>query len=70
VFEDFPFMLSLVEAFLAFSNRILSCNYQAAEQFFCRLLKKTQRRAKIEGGGVLLYVDAKSVERNEAYEAF
>jgi hypothetical protein len=46
VFEDFPFMLSLVEAFLAFSNRILSCDYQGAEQFFCGLLKKSQSEAR------------------------
>jgi hypothetical protein len=38
----------------------------------CRLLKKTQRRGarRPMSRGVLLYVDAKSVERNEAYEAF
>ena len=38
----------------------------------CRLLKKTQRRGarRSMSGGVLLYVDAKSVERNEVYEAF
>jgi len=39
----------------------------------CRLLKKTQRRGarrSISGGVLFLYVDAKSVERNEAYESF
>ena len=37
-----------------------------------RLLKKTQRRGarRSMSGGVLLYVDAQSVERNEAYESF
>jgi hypothetical protein len=37
-----------------------------------RLLKKTQRQGarRSMSGGVLLYVDAKSIERNEAYEAF
>jgi hypothetical protein len=39
----------------------------------CRLLKKTQRRGArrpMSGGVLFLYVDARSVERNEAYEAF
>ena len=37
------------------------------------LLKKTQRRGArrpMSGGVLFLYVDAKSVERNEAYESF
>src|SRR4030095_1415003 len=39
----------------------------------CRLLKKTQRqgaRRSMSGGVLFLYVDAKSVECNEAYESF
>ena len=38
-----------------------------------RLIKKTQRRGarrSMSGGVLFLYVDAKSVERNEAYESF
>jgi hypothetical protein len=37
-----------------------------------RLLKKISeaRRAKFDERGVLMYVDARSNERNEAYEAF
>jgi hypothetical protein len=36
------------------------------------LLKKIQRRGarRSMSGGVLLYVDAKSIERNEAYGSF
>jgi hypothetical protein len=39
----------------------------------CRLLKKIQRRGarrSMSGGVLFLYVDAKSIERNEAYEPF
>jgi hypothetical protein len=38
-----------------------------------RLLKRSQRqgaRKSMSGGVLFLYVDAKSVERNEAYESF
>ena len=47
--------------------------HEAHEDFFSRLLKKTSeaRRTKIdERRRTLLYVDAKSVERNEGYESF
>jgi hypothetical protein len=39
---------------------------------FASCSKRSQRRGarRSMSGGVLLYVDAKSVERNEAYEAF
>jgi hypothetical protein len=48
-------------------------NVRVAENSDYRLLKKTQRRGarrSMSGGVLLLYVDAKSIERNEAYEAF
>jgi hypothetical protein len=42
------------------------------KNFVCRVLKKTEaRRTKIdERRRTFLYVDAKSIECNEAYEAF
>src|SRR5262245_24720326 len=61
----------LVEAFLA-SSRTFLATHRLFKNSVCKLLKKIQRRGarRSMSGGVLLYVDAKSVERNEAYEAF
>ena len=52
---------------------LLDENFPLLKSPVCRLLKKTSeaRRTKIdERRRTLLYVDAKSDERNEAYEAF
>ena len=46
---------------------------RGAKNSVCRLLKMIQRRGarrSMSGGVLFLYVDAKSVERNEAYESF
>jgi hypothetical protein len=55
---------------LAFnSNTRLETHNRVAH---CRLLKKAQRQGarRSMSGGVPLYVDAKSIERNEAYGVF
>jgi hypothetical protein len=54
------------------TTRSESCRL-SADKLFAGWSKRTQRRGarrSISGGVLSLYVDAKSVERNEAYEVF